>query len=37
MFINSIGEAYKIDIDNNVQVFGNVNDESSWEHIFSNM
>ncbi|MBL6440924.1 radical SAM protein [Streptococcus suis] len=37
MFINSIGEAYKIDIDNNVQVFGNVNDESSWEQIFSNM
>lgn len=37
MLINSVGEAYKVDLNNNLKIYGNITKKESWNHIFTNM
>lgn len=37
MLVNSNGLAYKVDLDNKIEKFGNITDSSSWDNILNNL
>lgn len=37
MLVNSIGTAYKVDLDNKIETFGNVGDSDTWSNILKNI
>lgn len=37
MLVNSNGLAYKVDLENNIEKFGNINDKSTWDNILNNL
>lgn len=37
MLVNSNGDAYKVDLDNKVEIFGNLNKKSDWDKIVKNL
>ena len=37
MLVNSIGTAYKVDLDNNIEKFGNIGDKKTWNNILENL
>lgn len=37
MLVNSIGTAYKVDLDNKIETFGNIGDNKTWNNILKNL
>jgi len=37
MLVNSIGTAYRVDLNNEIETFGNVGDSETWENILKNI
>lgn len=37
MLVNSIGTAYKVDLDNKIETFGNIGDSKTWNSILRNL
>ena len=37
MLVNSIGTAYRVDLNNKIETFGNVGDSETWENILKNI
>ena len=37
MLVNSNGLAYKVDLNNKIEKFGNITDDSSWDNILNNL
>lgn len=37
MLVNSIGTAYKVDLNNKIEAFGNIGDPKSWDNILNNI
>lgn len=37
MLVNSIGTAYKVDLNNKIETFGNIGDSTSWNNILKNI
>ena len=37
MLVNSIGTAYRVDLDNKIETFGNIGDSKTWNNILKNI